>query len=104
MNMNQENQIPPMTDPRGKHWPQPAGERVLVDDSHALMTKSDFDSLPDYSCTIPTGVYPGKMWRRLNGLFDPLSRPEDLHWCLCWYGMSEDPEQCSVNFRRVLLV
>ena len=51
-----------MTDPMGRHWRQPPRERILIDDTHALMDLATFEQLSEYSCTIPTGVYPGKMW------------------------------------------
>lgn len=96
--------IPPMTDPMGRSWDQPPRERILVDEKHALMTKADFESLHEYSATMPTGVYPGKMWRRHNGAFDPKCRPEDVTWLLVWYEECDVPSMCSVSFRPVLLV
>ena len=34
------------------------------------LTPRQFDDLPDYSASYPTGTTPGKMWRRLDGAFD----------------------------------
>jgi hypothetical protein len=93
--------IPAMTDPMGAHWPQPCHAAVLVDDTHAVVSTADFLLLREYSGTLPSGVYPGKMWRRHNGIHDPqCSVPV---WLLCWYGDSPHPNRCSIN-SRILLV
>lgn len=85
--------IPEMTDPMGRHWRQPKGlnSRVVADDCNAMIAPQDLAALPEYSSTIPTGVYPGKMWRAEyhDGTY------------LCWYG-EEVQKRCSVNCRRVL--
>lgn len=83
-------------------WHQPERTKVLIDATHALMTKAVFDSLAEYSTTMPSGVYPGKMWRRHDGSFDP--RCTNPEWLFCWYGRTDDPEKCSVNFRKVIFV
>lgn len=94
--------IPPMTDPLGRHWNQPPLEQVLVDDTHALMTPATFAQLSEYSSTLPSGVYEGKMWRRHDGAHDP-RRTRPPIWLLCWYGSHPDPGNCSINSRVVLL-
>lgn len=38
-----------------------------MDDDYVLMSKLDFDLLPDYTNSEPTGKYNGKMWK---GQFD----------------------------------
>lgn len=35
------------------------------------LTKAEFEALPEYSVTNPTGVYIGKRWRRHDGAHDP---------------------------------
>ncbi len=35
-----------------------------------LISKADFDALPEYSATLPTGTTPGKRWKRHDGVFD----------------------------------
>ncbi len=98
------NTIPPITDPLGKHWIQPSLDKILIDDTYALMARATFDSLAEYSATIPSGVYPGKMWKRHDGLFDPQCKPEDRMWFLMWFGECEDPGMCSNNFRAILIL
>jgi hypothetical protein len=97
-----EHVIPPITDPMGKYWNQPDRRRILVDDTHAIMSQRDFDALHEYSCSTPTGVYPGKMWKRNNNAYTtPRQQPE---WWLVWFGFSDKgPQWCSNNFRRILI-
>lgn len=86
--------IPEMTHPLGKHWDQPDRSRILIDDSHALMTKADFNELADYSWSQPSGVYDGKMWK---------STGRDATY-LKWYHPAEDPNKCAVGVREILIV
>lgn len=90
--------IPPITDPLGRHWKQPARNAIVIDDTHALMDGRTFDALADYSRSFPSGVYPGKMWKAI--LHDGSA------W-LRWYGYAGpgmDPKRyCSNNERRILL-
>ncbi len=99
--------IPPIMDPLGRHWDQPKTSEILIDDTHAIMTRRTFDSLKEYSCTNPTGVYPGKMWKRHDGVFDYefLASGGKPVWQLRWYGESEKgPEWCSNHSRDILIV
>lgn len=93
--------IPAMTDPMGRYWRQPPRESIEVDDTHALMTMATFKALPEYSCTIPSGVYPGKMWRRHDGAHDHMRKRPPI-WMLCWFGEDKDGK-CEILFREVLL-
>ena len=100
--------IPAITDPLGRHWDQPDPGRILVDDTHALMAPATFQQLREYSTTVPTGVYDGKMWRRQALVRGPDGwsvRPQTPEqWFLCWYGPSVDPTKCAVYAREILLV
>jgi hypothetical protein len=82
--------IPPITDPLGKYWDQPPREAIEIDDTHALMTYQTMKKLHNYESTIPTGVYPGKIWRRKDQL--------------CWFDVHEDPKLCSIYVRDILVV
>jgi hypothetical protein len=79
--MTELNVVPPITDPLGRHWDQPAAEDILLHEKHALMTPGTFKQLHEYSTTLPTGTYSGKMWRRRIPF-----RGEPARWFLCWYG------------------
>lgn len=88
------NEIPPMTDPLGKHWRQPATSKILIDEKFAVMDQTTFEALSEYSTTTPSGVYIGKMWRARIG----------LRWFLRWYGVGDEPGYCSNHSREILLV
>lgn len=100
-----KNEIPPITDPMGRHWYQPKLTGILMDDTHCILTQDQFDRLPEYSASIPSGVYPGKAWKRNDGAFDEAFRAAGgkLRWLLGWYGETDDPEKCSINWREVLI-
>lgn len=83
-----------MTDPLSRHWYQPSHESMAFDDTHVLMTPLAFDFLHNYSSTIPTGVYHGKMWKAL---------PEGGEWELRWYGISKDPDKCTCRALKILV-
>lgn len=58
-----ENVIPPMTHPWGQVWKQPDRNNLVLDDKYAVMYRRDFEMLPDYTGSEPTGKYNGKMWK-----------------------------------------
>ena len=101
--------IPPITDPMGRNWDQPDRHRIAVDAKHALMEEATFNALHEYSTTIPTGVYEGKMWRRHDGIAargrhgEIVMKQEQGTWLLCWYGPSDEPDRCSINHRVILI-
>ncbi len=88
-------ELPTMTDPLSRSWDQPAADQMAVYDDIAIMDRSTLVLLPEYSMSIPTGVYDGKMWRCALG---------HDQWLLCWYGPSDDPERCFVNRRPIRLI
>lgn len=94
--------IPPITEPMGAHWRQPARDAILVDDVHAVMTELTFRQLAEYSCSMPSGVYPGKMWRRHDGAHDP--RCTSPTWLLCWFSEGDSTDRCRINYRPILLL
>lgn len=88
------NTIPPITDPLGRSWTQPNHESIVVSDKLALMTQQEFDQLREYSGTIPSGVYPGKMWK---------AKLSDGTWQLRWFGESGNPDLCTNNSREIFI-
>lgn len=82
--------LPRMTDPLGKGWRQPANLRDIVQifDTHAMLPEAVFFDLPNYESSLPSGVYPGKVWRRGRKF-------------ICWYGPGE--KRCAIGRLRVLL-
>lgn len=108
-----KNDIPPITDPLGRSWDQPSSKNILIDDTHALMSLRVFEELAEYSCSFPSGVYPGKMWRRHNGSFDHafIARGGKPEWQLWWFGIAindetgeESLEQVTNNCRKIILL
>lgn len=99
------NAIPKITDPLGKHWNQPSADEILIDDTHAVMSADTFRQLAEYSCSVPSGVYPGKMWRADNAAYHPEKVKAGLHrhW-LKWFGESEKPGFVSNHSRAILLL
>lgn len=97
--------IPPITDPLGKYWNQPDRHQILVDDTHAVMTRSTLKQLPNYSLTNPTGCYLGKMWRKEHIVWNENETYTGTdRWILCWFGIHEDPKLCTNNYREILLI
>lgn len=66
--------------------------------------------LKDYSATVPSGVYEGKMWKRNDGLYANsdashfVTPKQPTKWLLCWYGPSTNPDNCVIDYREILIV
>lgn len=100
-----DNVIPPITDPLGKSWKQPDPASMMIDDTHALMSKRAFWELLNYSTSRPSGVYPGKMWRAhvpINPGVEGLNGP--YKWVLRWYGIVPGNDKVCSNNQRDILV
>lgn len=97
------NQIPPMTDPMGQYWKQPPVSDIELAGDKAYMNAVTFNWLAEYSCSYPSGVYEGKMWKRHDGLHDRNCPPEKRRWLLCWYGPSDDPKKCEIMAREIVI-
>ena len=91
--------IPPITDPLGQYWDQPPLIDVAVYNDIAIIEKHTLDQLAEYSTTIPTGAYEGKMWKRRVCEFKNGSK-----WLLCWYGPSNNPKKVSINTRPLRIL
>jgi hypothetical protein len=89
-----QTEIPPMTDPLSVYWEQPNREGILVDDSVAVMSEKDFVRLKDYSWSMPSGAYVGKMWK---------AKTKAGKWFLCWYDEDREPGFLSTPLREILL-
>lgn len=85
---------------------------MLTDTTHALMTMAEFQDLPEYSCTLPTGTTPGKRWKR-SDVYElyAVGRQGPLCWWMGEYGAitpdprgARFPDRIAVNWRRVLIL
>lgn len=63
-NLDMKQVVPEITDPLGKHWGQPGLEEISFSMINAFMSEESFKKLANYQTSFPTGVYPGKMWKR----------------------------------------
>jgi len=87
-----------------------AGDVGLVPPTEGLpiicMLRGEFEALPEYSCTLPTGVVPGKRWRRHDGAHDHRQRGRPHPWLVCEYSepfMDGGEVYCSVLVYRPVL-
>ena len=92
--MEVKNVIPEMVHSLSKYWNQPDIKDIEIGDKQAKMSKCTFELLLEYSTSIPTGVYEGKMWKR--------RRPDA--WYLLWYAACEGADSCSINIRKIIIV
>lgn len=75
-------------------WRQPHRRFIELDDTHALMSEQTFKGLAEYSTSMPTGVYDGKMWKGFaNG-----------EWYLVWFAPDKDPDKARIEKRKILIV
>lgn len=65
-----------------------------IDEEYALMTKQTFEGLREYSVTIPSGEYEGKMWKANRGGI----------WYLYWYDHDDNPSMIKIERREILLL
>lgn len=77
-----------------QHESRPADHEWLLGEETCTITPAAFDGLLEYSATIPTGVYIGKVWRR---------RDAD-GWWLGEYTEHEDPKKAGIRWRRLVVV
>ena len=97
--MNKDNIIPPMTHPYGMCWQQPPTYLILIDDTHAVMSRLDFEILMDYTRSQPSALYNGKMWK---------AQYEDegtLKWFLCYcFNENEKTNEIDIAYREILII
>jgi len=74
------------------------------------LTAAEFNALPEYSATEPTGVVEGKLWRRLDGLHDDRCPKHMRVWMICKYQNLRPGKQAGTTdyevarFRPVIVV
>lgn len=95
--------IPPMTHELSRGWDQPNSREILIDKTHAVMTRTTFKKLHRYDNSIPSGVYDGKMWAIFVGVWEGSICQKGVYY-LRWYGPSDDAEKCTINQREVLFI
>ncbi len=86
--------IPPMTDKRSKYWDQPKTNEIIIDADVALMPNAVFDLLADYSGSMPSGIYAGKMWKARY----------QQGWELRWYSDAAEQGHFHMNRREIKVI
>lgn len=91
---------------------------IEVDDKTALMDRKAFDDLLDYSCSMPTGAFVGKRWKRGEcACCTPFRKhngqmavrrsygtcEEHNLWLMGEYIQDADPEYVCVKWREILI-
>jgi hypothetical protein len=68
-------------------------------DDVVLIDEKALKNLPEYSQSIPTGVFAGKWWKRRQ-----LTTPENSNWKLCCYVDDGNPDtlRTYMNLRTVV--
>ncbi len=84
--------IPDIKDPIGKYWSQPKQEDFLYIEPEDVIVMSELvlESIKEYSRSIPSGVYEGKMWRSWSGKC----------WQLCWYDEKDPNDERYILIKR----
>lgn len=78
----------------------------MINESISL-TQKQFDELPEYSCSIPTGTTIGKRWKKNDFAFtrftDGITRQR---WWLCeYYELTPpDPKNVGISYKRIVAV
>ena len=89
-------EIPECVHPLSRVWDQPKSKDIEIDNSHALMSEKQFNQLHEYSTSVPTGVYSGKMWK---------ARIRNGKWYLRWYeDDSVNREVCNIKSRIIIVI
>lgn len=70
---------------------------MLTDDKSVILTQKEFDDLPEYTISLPTGTFIGKQWKR------------DMEWCKRGWVMGEytnhpDPNLVGIIWRDIFIV
>jgi len=61
--------------------------------------RSTFDGLGEYSCSMPSGVIPGKVWKCDINAYNPSYRGKGPCWVLREY-VADGPDKCRIEVRR----
>ena len=98
-----------MTDQEAKRLsPESYPEIVVTDEKGpnnlptAMIYADDWERLGEYSCTMPTGVFYGKRWKRNINAYNPNNRTPN--WVIGGYDPHDDPTQASIVWYDVLTV
>jgi len=95
-----EKVIPVMDHPLGRAWSQPKRQDIIINATQAFISARSFNCLHNYSHSLPSGVYSGKMWKQLTR-----DKSQVEHWWLCWFVDSTVyPNSCTTNRRKIVIL
>lgn len=65
-----------------------------------ILTRAEFDALPEYSASLPTGTTVGKRWKRLNGVHDYefMASGGEPVWMIGEFVEIGDPTAVGINW------
>ncbi len=68
----------------------------MSEDETVMLTQQEFDDLPEYSMSLPTGTTIGKQWKMGWG------RPDGpLTWYLCEYVEIDEPGYVGIQRKEI---
>jgi hypothetical protein len=82
--------------PHDSHPPDGTWDVTL---NACYLTERGLAALPDYSCSLPTGVTIGKVWKRRIDYYD-----ESKGWYLGTYEDINDPERVGIRWRPICVL
>ena len=88
-----KNYIPEMTNELGKYWDQPSRDEMEFSENEVFMDDNTFKQLKNYSTSVPTGCYEGKMWKSLGA----------KGWYLRWYA-NLNPTHCQIKSKLIFII
>ena len=68
-----------------------------------MLSAKEFESLPDYSCSLPTGTYVGKRWRRRCPYRYEVDDPAAYTYWMGEYVASLIPGEIGIEWTQIIL-
>lgn len=65
-----------------------------------FITVAQLNALPEYSRSVPTGVYPGKFWKREYTWRKKRGKKERKGWIICSYEEHPDPKMRETHCKN----
>lgn len=60
------------------------------------LTRKEFEALPDYSCSLPTGTTIGKQWKKRKNYYD-----ESKGWVRGTYSKQLEPDLVAITWENI---
>jgi len=75
---------------------------MTTGDDVVLMSKAEFDALPEYSCSLPTGTTIGKTWR-CNLVAYSMDGYQSPVWKMGEYVPHADTDKVGIRWRTIVV-